>query len=636
MRRLLFALLYLSLLAASCAPQSAPVAADEIPAPVQVTSAHAPEIRFGLIGMPRDVNVWELFDETGASYVDYALRSEYWTRLYRLVPPDFSFQPLAAQGLPTAVVQEGEFYSSTVKLRADLKWTDGSRFTADDVAFTVNTALAFELGFDWRAHYSNEYLDHVKALDAVTVKFIFKKKPNIEVWQYGALQGPVVQKVFWESRLVEAAKLLPDGALNVQIETARAALATVQWDVDELSAKITVLNSAGQGDRQLEIDLAQRQNELNHAQNNLDKLLEEYASKINIAHQALYALDDRGEPTLGAWMFESQKGAVWTNTANPDFPFGKPNFDRAVYHLFGNESDALTAFKKKEVDFILSPNGVSSVKGAKMSPTSSARLLVFNPLKTQFADPAFHAALSCMIDREDLAGNVLQNKAAPLNAFILSSRWHDPKIEEPCTGMNEARRVEYAVNLLKGAGYSWSRQPDAKSAGQGLKNSKRGEFPKIILMTPFRKADALRYDAAKYIAAQAQHLGISISIQEMELNDIVYAVYSSQKYDAALIGWRLGEYPGYICEWFGGENPYLFDSKKFKSACDALDGESNLEAARKSLRQIESRLVTELPSIPLFTVTQAEGYQNLAYPAPGVLNGWSGLYGAPSYAMPSP
>jgi len=42
--------------------------------------AHAPEIRFALIGEPRDVNVWELFDESGASYADYALRFEYWPR----------------------------------------------------------------------------------------------------------------------------------------------------------------------------------------------------------------------------------------------------------------------------------------------------------------------------------------------------------------------------------------------------------------------------------------------------------------------------------------------------------------------------------------------------------------------------
>jgi hypothetical protein len=35
---------------------------------------------------------------------------------------------------------------------------------------------------------------------------------------------------------------------------------------------------------------------------------------------------------------------------------------------------------------------------------------------------------------------------------------------------------------------------------------------------------------------------------------------------------------------------------------------------------------------------QADVYQNLTYPEPAenLLNGWNGLYGAPSYAMPAP
>jgi hypothetical protein len=38
-------------------------------------------------------------------------------------------------------------------------------------------------------------------------------------------------------------------------------------------------------------------------------------------------------------------------------------------------------------------------------------------------------------------------------------------------------------------------------------------------------------------------------------------------------------------------------------------------------------------------VMQADVYQNLAYPMPAknvLINGWSGLYGAPSYAIPAP
>jgi ABC-type oligopeptide transport system substrate-binding subunit len=161
-------------------------------------------------------------------------------------------------------------------------------------------------------------------------------------------------------------------------------------------------------------------------------------------------------------------------------------------------------------------------------------------------------------------------------------------------------------------------------------------FPKVILLAPAKEEDALRYAAAKYVAGQAQFLGIPFAVQETGLNDVIYAVYSSQKYDMALMGWRLSEYPAYLCGWFGGENPLLYRSNRFNAVCEALKAESNLSTAHQAVAQIESALMSELPFIPLFALMQADVYHNLSYPVPNILNGWAGLYGAPSYAIPAP
>jgi ABC-type oligopeptide transport system substrate-binding subunit len=247
-----------------------------------------------------------------------------------------------------------------------------------------------------------------------------------------------------------------------------------------------------------------------------------------------------------------------------------------------------------------------------------------------------------MIDRKMLAADVLQNKAAPLDSLVLSSQWHDANLKDACADMDKSARVEYAVKLLSDARYSWTQVPSSKSTGENLLMSTGEPFPKITLLAPSKEEDALRFATAKYIAEQAQYLGIPVVVQEVNLNDVVYAVYSSQKYDMALIGWRLSEYPAYLCERANGGGKNLFlaarNSNRFQSACEALGAESNLDAARRVVGQIEVALMSELPLIPLFTVMHADVYRNISYPVPpdNILNGWGALYGAPSYAIPAP
>jgi ABC-type transport system substrate-binding protein len=588
-----------------------------------------------LIGKPQQVNVWELYDQSGATYNNHAIHSGTLPSLYQLAPQDSSFQPLAAEGLPTDVVQEGDKYSAIVKLRTDLKWSDGSPFTAQDVVFTADTVLAFEFDYDWGAYYPREVLDHAEAVDSATVKFIFKQKPSAGHWQYGILQAPVVQKAFWESAVQEAANHLPDDALLGKIAEVRASLEVAQPVLADLTAKVTSLRVNGKQNRVLEGDFTRMQGEVVYLQATLENLLEDYASQVRSAQESLHTVNDDEEPTLGAWLPAVQEDGVWQKQANPDSPFGKPNFDRASYYFFENENAALTAFQNDEVDFILSPVETLPVE-AKYNPSYSARFLVFNPLNIYLAGPAFRSALACMIDRNVLAADALQNKAAPLDSFVLSDQWHDANLKDACAGMDRSARVAYALQMLKDAGYSWTQEPNAESAGKDLSMPNGQAFPKVTLLAPSKEEDALRYTTAKYIAEQAQYLGIPFAVQELGLNDLVYAVYSSQKYDMALMGWRLSEYPAYLCEWFGGENPLLYNSYRLGTACEALKAESNLDVSRQAVAQIESALMSELPFIPLFTVMQADVYRNLSYPAPAgnILNGWAGVYGAPSDAIP--
>ncbi|HET6846577.1 MAG TPA: ABC transporter substrate-binding protein, partial [Anaerolineales bacterium] len=193
------------LLTSACSAGTSPIPVATPSAAASSTRAHAPEIRLGLIGGLGDQNVWALFSGEQYSYNDYAVRANYWPRLYALSLPAQTFEPRLASGMPTPIRAEGPFQTASVTVRTDLHWTDGSAFTAQDVAFTVNAALQFELGFDWADLYDRHTLDHAEAVAADTVKFFFKEPPGVQGWQLGALQGPVAQAAYWAPKVAEAA-----------------------------------------------------------------------------------------------------------------------------------------------------------------------------------------------------------------------------------------------------------------------------------------------------------------------------------------------------------------------------------------------------------------------------------------------
>ncbi|HIN85376.1 MAG TPA: hypothetical protein EYN06_02765, partial [Myxococcales bacterium] len=58
----------------------------------------------------------------------------------------------------------------TVDLRRDLKWHDGTHFTAEDVVYTYNSVMSPELGSPFREPYQAN-IAKVEAVDSYTVRF---------------------------------------------------------------------------------------------------------------------------------------------------------------------------------------------------------------------------------------------------------------------------------------------------------------------------------------------------------------------------------------------------------------------------------------------------------------------------------
>jgi peptide/nickel transport system substrate-binding protein len=648
-RRLFQSATFLVLLLASCGPGPDSVKPVESSPATPTPILCAEEVRFAVVGEFTDVNVWALFDEKGASYANYAARSGYWPRLFTLSVPGREFTPLAAEDMPSLVIQDGEYFTATVRLRDDLTWTDDSAFTAGDVVFTVQTALAFELTFDWKTLYNPAYLAYAEVLDAHTVKFYLKQKPDVAVWQYGILQAPIVQKAYWESRMAEPAALLPDDDLRANIAGARSELMLLKAANDELITLMTTLKKNSSGYRKAETDLRRNQGDLDAANNLMAKLQGDYTSRLDAAQTALFSLNDAGEPTLGVWMADEVQTNTVTNIANPALPFGLPHFERAVYKFFMTESEAAAALLTNDADSILSAEGISAETanslagdpGVKVTSSRGygARFLAFNHARFIFTDPAFRSALDCVIDRDVLVRKYLDGTAMPMDTIVLPGAgfWYDTDPKNQCSGMDAAARSQTAVRLLKSAGFTWTKEPTEDQAGQGLLTPEAKAYPDVTLLAPSAEFDAQRADAADYIEGQARALGIPLVKKLVNPEAILYAVYSSGDYDMALLGWQLSEYPSYLCAWFQpwNANPFHYNEDRLKSACDALGSTTVLEDARIASFDIQSLFQKNLPVIPLYSTITYDAYRGIYYPFKP-LGGFTNLYGAPSLAVSAP
>ena len=577
-------------------------------------------------------------NSTGYSYNDYAIRSEYWPRLFRLSNPDRRFEALAAAGMPSEVVPQEKLFTASVPIRADLTWTDGSPFTAEDVAFTVNTALLFRLGFDWHAYYDPDWLDHAEAVEPHTVKFYFKRAPNVAVWQYGALQGPVVQKKYWETRIAEASVLLPPVTSPVQIDLLKARVAELQQRVDALlSAAVT---ATGEDTHQIQIELLHRQGDLGEAMSDLSKAEASLDNAMQAGRTALYKLDSKAEPTLGTWMPARLKNGTWVNKINPSLPFGKPHFDRSTYTMYTSEAAAFTALQKGEVNSILEPGGISPDQASKSAsvglvsnPSSTAYFAVINPSSKAFSDYILRKALFCTLDRDSLAQTIdatsLEYAVQPGN-----QDWFNLQGLVICGDDNQPRRAQ-AIALLKSAGYSWVSEPSGEQAGIEMMRPHGSTFPPMLLLAPPHDVDPRASAAATTIEEAASYLGLPLHAEYVSPDQLRYAVFQDGSYDLAIVGWHLSAYPGYLCDWFGEGNPFRYEAGPITSACQALDSTNDFRTAQGLVSAIQVSLAADPWFIPLFAGSTYDVYRGIGYPFDHVLDGLSGVYGAPSLAVPS-
>ena len=561
--------------------------------------------------------------------------------LFALADVTFTFVPFVAAEMPAPLTEENGKWVTSIKMRQDVKWSDGTPLTADDVAFTENTILKFGIvSGNFQTYADANFLESVEAVDPYTVKFIYHTKPGLARHEYGTLIGPILSKAFWEPKATEAAK-----------------------PIDALAATATA---------------------------------EEKTAAQTEAQKTLMAVVPDGEPLAGAfdlkkwetgaflelagrdYFYKGTQYKGWGNGAYEDstgVKIGTPEGDPVVsatvgpytgsviFTIYGSQDAAILALKNGEVDFVLNSLGLQRGLWTSLqtdpnltaisNPTNGFRYLSFNNRRRPMNDCAFRQAVAVLIDKEFVTSTILQGSAYPVYTFIPEGNkaWYfadTPKLGE---GLSREDRVKLASAILEQAGYKWEgdKKPtwDADNrqvvAGGRLLMPDGTPVPALNMLAPSPGYDPLRSTFAIWIETWLNEFGIPVKANLAGFNVIVPKIFSEQDFDMYILGWSLSIFPSFLRDFFSEEqaalegnnaggyiNPEFEDLSKGMLTCDTA------QACKDLADKVQVLLGTELPYVLLFDTGILEAFRSAAveYPYTQQLSGlqythqfgWTQLY----------
>lgn len=550
--------------------------------------------------------------------------------LYGLSEKYFTFVPgLAADPVPAALAQEGDFWVTQIALRQDVTWSDGEAFTAADVAFTANAVLDMGLiSGNWASWYDGNFLDHVEAVGDYTVKYYFHTKPGLARFEYGVLQSPVVAEHYWAPVFEQAmAPVL--------------ALAANASDEDKAAAQAE-------------------------------------------AADLLFAHVPDGEPLAGTFLFGKwEKGAFLENSANADFyqsglvveqwanaaysdsegvtvgtPEGDvettitvgPNVESVVYTIYGAQDAAILALQNGEVDFVINPLGLQRglTDRVKTDPNlkviensvNGFRYLSFNNRRRPMNDCAFRQAVAVLIDKEFVTKTILQGVAFPNYTFVPPGNafWYNPDIPLLGQGLTREQRTNLAVAILEQAGFTWEGDVKPTWDADNRQVTQAGRLimpdgtavPPLVMPAPSPGYDPLRSTFAIWIETWLNEFGIPLEAKLAGFNVIVPIIFTEQNFDMYILGWSLGIFPDYLRDFFAeeqaaqdGNNAGGYVNPEVEARLNEILTCETFDTCKAIANELQVILATELPYVLLFDTGIIEAYRSASveYPFTKALSG---------------
>ncbi len=589
-------------------PTQAPA---DTPTPVVAQPTQVPANVVWTVAIPDDVttrNIWDILGANATAY-NFAVFLNAYPNLMVYSDQRFDWVPFMADGLPGDVIQEGSSWTVTAKVKDGLQWSDGDAMDANDIAFTVNTALQLELTGNWAGALDANFIERAEAVDDLTIKYYFKQKPGLSVWQFGTALLTIVPEHYWRP-IVENIISQTDDALE------RRNSLTQYAPVGEPVGGPAQFRQWEPG-----AFVSLTRNDLFSWRNSVVKEYSSGAYEETVQGETFTAY---GEPT-GEVDLEITRNLEQSAT----------NFS-----VFNSQDSAILALRSGEVDYFLSPLGLSTglrnqVQGQPGiqvfdNPSNGFRYLAFNFRRPPNDDINFRTAVATLIDKELLTNNILQGAAQPIYTFVPegNSFWYNPDVTQTGKDLDRPARIAEAVRILKGAGYSWSREPvwDESNLrvvpGEDLRMPNGELIPAMEILSPGNGYDPLRATSAIWIERWLTEAGIPVTAKLTGFNEIVARVFEDENFDFDMwiLGWGLTPYPDHLVDFFvesqtnvGGLNAGGFVSQTHEDLSAKFQSTTDVDEARDIVFRMQENLSNELPYVVLFAVPVYEAYRTEAF-----------------------
>lgn len=284
---------------------------------------------------------------------------------------------------------------------------------------------------------------------------------------------------------------------------------------------------------------------------------------------------------------------------------GPAKLDRIVWLISPDAQAATTRFLAGEADFIdvvRGPTVAQIERAPRLRLMSAVSLdygyLGFNMRRPLFRDRELRRALSMAVDRSAMARNVFDTLALPGIGPL--TRAQPTAYGAGAAGASAALRSADATVLPLAF--------DPAAAERIIARRKPIAFHLIV-----PTSSAIRMQYATLLQAQYQRIGVTVSVESLELNAFAQRLETGD-YDAVLNAWHTDPGPAAVRQaWSGGALPPNganftgYSSGRFDALIDRASRTFDPDSSRATYRQAYSVINADAPAVWLYEAKSVSG-----------------------------